>query len=384
MNIKSVIVACDATARKAIASVNPQLTIHDASTLPSLLAAAELTLVGVACQEHRSDLHRTLELCFLSFGPSGLVQMINPEPNAYLQSIAYEYGFDHFLPYEDLGQNLDRACLWAASRFGDDANSAAFIASGFKSIRSLGQKDILASAERLRPFASYDFAAAYAFGKHQEALGAFAEAELAYRRSLELNHTFRPASMALAECLLVLSKSDESLKILSELEQADDTCLVRKALLAATYAERKNLDEANRYADESAKLSALDPRSLEAKAHVFFASGSVEEALGVMTSLKNVGPFFTAKLNELGISLSQGGKGAVALTLYEKAHGIVRPELKFKISLNAALAAHRAGDGAKAMELLSRCEKEYGGTFAKLEKIRGVVLQTVDASRAAS
>jgi tetratricopeptide (TPR) repeat protein len=93
----------------------------------------------------------------------------------------------------------------------------------------------------------------------------------------------------------------------------------------------------------------------------------------MMDSLSDAGPMFAAKLNEVGVKLSQAGKAKSALVLYQKAHKIVRNELKYKLSMNAALACHRLGDYDLALKFLARCQKEYGSSFPKLEKIRGAV-----------
>ena len=85
--------------------------------------------------------------------------------------------------------------------------------------------------------------------------------------------------------------------------------------------------------------------------------------------MENVGPFFASKLNEIGVKLSQAGKGPSALALYQKAHKVVKPELRYKISLNAALACRRSEDFDKALTFVKRCREEYGQNFEKLEKI---------------
>jgi hypothetical protein len=72
----------------------------------------------------------------------------------------------------------------------------------------------------------------------------------------------------------------------------------------------------------------------------------------------------------MGIKLSQANKGKSALALYQKAHTIVKKELRYKVSLNAALACYRLEDFATALKYLDRCEREYGGILDKAAKIR--------------
>jgi hypothetical protein len=116
---------------------------------------------------------------------------------------------------------------------------------------------------------------------------------------------------------------------------------------------------------------------LEARAQVLLCTGKIGEAFKLMDDMSEVGPFFAAKMNELGIQLSQAGKGKSALALYQKAHKIVRPELRYKISLNAALACRRLKAWDLALKYLTRCQKEYGASFSKIDKIR----ESIEAAR---
>ena len=68
-------------------------------------------------------------------------------------------------------------------------------------------------------------------------------------------------------------------------------------------------------------------------------------------------------------------KGKSALALYQKAHKIVRAELKYKISLNAALACRRLKEWDMALKYVARCEREFGATFPKLAKIRQAIAE---------
>jgi tetratricopeptide (TPR) repeat protein len=99
---------------------------------------------------------------------------------------------------------------------------------------------------------------------------------------------------------------------------------------------------------------------IETRAQICLGTGKIGEAFQLMDQMSEVGPFFAAKLNELGIRLSQAGKGKSALALYQKAHKIVRSELKYKISLNAALACRRLQEFDMALKYIIRCRKEYG------------------------
>jgi len=101
-----------------------------------------------------------------------------------------------------------------------------------------------------------------------------------------------------------------------------------------------------------------------------------------MDQMSNVGPFFAAKLNDMGIKLSQAGKGKSALALYQKAHKVVRADLKYKISLNAALACRRLGEYDMGLKYVARCAKEYGSMYPKLAKIKETMLKEQAAKAA--
>jgi nucleotidyltransferase/DNA polymerase involved in DNA repair len=102
-----------------------------------------------------------------------------------------------------------------------------------------------------------------------------------------------------------------------------------------------------------------------------------------MDQMSGVGPFFAAKLNDLGIKLSQAGKGKSALALYQKAHRVVREDLRYKITLNAALACRRLQDFDMALKYVARCAKEYGSMFPKLVKIKETLMKEKLAAAAA-
>ena len=49
---------------------------------------------------------------------------------------------------------------------------------------------------------------------------------------------------------------------------------------------------------------------------------------------------------------------------------MVRKELRYKVSMNAALACYRLKDFKMALKYLVRTEKEYGRKLEKVDKIR--------------
>lgn len=72
------------------------------------------------------------------------------------------------------------------------------------------------------------------------------------------------------------------------------------------------------------------------------------------------------------------------LSLYQKAHKIVRQDLKYKISLNAALACRRLGEFEMGLKYVARCAKEYGSMYPKLAKIKETLMKEQAAKAAAT
>ena len=185
-----------------------------------------------------------------------------------------------------------------------------------------------------------------------------------------MNKHFRPADSKLGENLMVIGKVDEAIDVFMKLEKTNTRDAGRKAQLASAFMEKGDFDKAKEYLAEAKRFNPDHPGIREAQAQMFLATGKAGEAFKMMDQLVEVGPFLAAKLNEMGIKLSQSGKGKSALALYQKAHRVVRKELKYKVSLNAALACYRLKQYKMSLKYLLRTEKEYGRKLEKVEKIR--------------
>lgn len=241
-----------------------------------------------------------------------------------------------------------------------------------------GDKSLITKLQiQLKEVADYDHLGAFSYGKALEATGDFEGAAEAYRQAASLNKHFRASHTSLGEALMVTGKLDEAQTILEKLERSNPRDSDRKLLLAAIYTEKREFEKAEGYLKEAAAMAPDNSKIAEAKAHIYLQTGKIKEAFVLMDSMSDVGPFFATKLNDMGIKLSQAGKGKSALELYAKAHGIVRTNLRYKISINAALACHRLGDLEQALVYLARCEQEYGAPVEKAEKIRQAIITLV-------
>lgn len=297
------------------------------------------------------------------------------DPSAAFMAGVFEFGVEQFVSREAWAEEVAVIVRRTAEALNDPQSAEARTVTLSRSIRSADQAAILRAAKDIHELAEYDYRAAYAKGKACEATGDFDGAANSYAKSSSMNKMFRPGTSSLGETLLVTGKIDQALELFKILEKTNPYDVERKANIAAAYVEKGDFQSANRYVELAEKMAPGNSRVLEAKAQVLLCTGKIGEAFKLMDGMSEVGPFFAAKLNELGIQLSQAGKGKSALALYQKAHKIVRPELRYKISMNAALACRRLQAWDMALKYLARCEKEFGGPFPKLIKIKESIVQ---------
>ncbi len=335
------------------------------------LNAGHVMGLVIMTKENSGDLQTLLRSFQANVGClSDFQAIICDEPSPLLMAGVFEFGIEQFFAVEswvkDTAALTEQIVATLENKESPEAKAVALT----KSIRSADQGAIKSAAGALGDLAQYDYRVAFAKGKAAEATGDYQSAVDAYQSARTMNKMFRPSATSLGESLLVTGKIDEALEVFKTMEKTNPYDVERKANIAVVYVEKGQYDEAEKYVAAAEKLAPTSSRVLEAKAQVLLCRGKFQEALSLMDSMSDVGPFFAAKMNELGIQLSQQGKGKTALLLYQKAHKIVRPELKYKISLNAALACRRLGAWDMALKFVARCQKEYGGPFSKLEKIK--------------
>lgn len=292
------------------------------------------------------------------------------EPDPKFMAGVFEFGIEQFLSIANWPLEVSAMTRKAMDLVNDPTTPEAKTVNLNRSIRSADQSAIQKAADAIGDMAEYDYRLAFAKGKAAEAAGNYDAAADAFKNARGMNKMFRPSAASLGETLLVTGKIDEALEVFKSLEKTNPYDVERKANIAAAYVEKGDFEAANRYVAAAAKLAPGNSKVLEAQAQVLLCTGKVGDAFKLMDNMSEVGPFFAAKLNELGIKLSQTGKGKSALALYQKAHKIVRPELRYKITLNAALACRRLGAYDMALKYVERCQQEYGASFPKLDKIR--------------
>lgn len=340
----------------------------------ALLCSGQVVLLVIIAEQAKAGVFNLLEAFKRQVGAIPDFQLIvsdSPDPH-YLTKV-FDYGIEAFASHANWVQKAADVAQKALDTLHDATASETLTIQLNRSILSGDQKKILEAKDRFADTDRYDYLAAFSKGTALQALGRFNEAVEAFRKSEGLNRHFRPATSSLGENLLVLGETDKAIAIFERMEKLNQYSVSRKVNLALAWLEKGDQAKSSQYLQSAEELDPKNPRILEAKAQALLVSGKVGEAFKLMDQLSDVGPFFAAKLNEMGIRLSQKGQGKNALALYKKAHTIVRPELRYKISLNAALACYRMREFSMAMKYIQRCEREYGQSYEKAVKIKDAI-----------
>lgn len=338
----------------------------------------------IFANESSTALTEILRAYQMALGPMSDFQLIVcGDPAPQFMANVFEFGIEQFCAAENWPAEVIALCRSVQDKLADETSAEFKTLELASAVRSQDSERIQAAKSAMGDLASYDFRAAYATGRASEATGNYNDAIEAYRSAGGMNKMFRPTSTSLGEACLITGRVDEAIAIFQKLDKSNPRDIDRKANLASAFVEKGDLATAEKYAAEAEALQPGSSRVAEIKAQVLLCQGKVNDAFQLMDQMNGVGPFFAAKLNDLGIKLSQAGKGKSALALYQKAHKVVREDLKYKISLNAALACRRLQDFDMALKYVARCAKEYGSMFPKLAKIKDTLMKEKQAAAAA-
>ncbi|MCB9229522.1 MAG: tetratricopeptide repeat protein [Deltaproteobacteria bacterium] len=296
----------------------------------------------------------------------------DPDPSAMMNS--FEFGVEQFTGTEEWMEAVVQMAEKILKDLSDKNSTAYKCIMLNQAVQSANRNAITEREKGLSEDAGYDPIAAFSRGKALESIGNFEEALKSYEGAEAMNSFFRPAQNSIGESLLLSGQPDKAIEVLSRMEGANSSHADRKLLLANAFMEKGDLPKAREYLEEAKSLNADGSRALESRILLLLAEKKIPDAVRMIDSLKEAGPHLASKLNALGVRFSQAGKFKNALTIYNKAHKIVRKELRYKVSLNAALACHRARNFTVAMKFLSRCEQEYGSSFPKLDKIKRAII----------
>lgn len=215
-----------------------------------------------------------------------------------------------------------------------------------------------------------DYRVNFVIGKAQEVVGNIAGATAAFKGAVDRNPHFVLAKSAYASVLSQMGKKDEALQIQEEMQRRNSGSVERQVALAALHMERGDLKKAEEFAAAAEKFSDADPRALEARAQILLTQGKSTELMPLLDRISEGGQLLAARLNDMAIALAKSGNIDGAIELYKKTHRIVRPDLKFKVTLNVALTYLKTKQVEKCSHALDQCEREFGGSFEKLTKMR--------------
>ncbi len=297
----------------------------------------------------------------------------NPKPTFMMQ--AYEYGFEQvtdFAAWPLLMLNLFESEL---KKVKDNESTEAMTRDCQRALKHGNTVQLNQILKKMSDRGSYDYVASYNKGIILFQMGYYENAVKALEQSVLVHSFFPPAKNVLAEGYLILGKKTEAVAMLEELEQINGDFFDRKISLVGAYCDSDKMETAELKFKEAEILRPNSKRLIEAKIHLLFRTQKYDEAIRLIEVIDELGPHLALKLNDLGVRLSKTGRGKSALILYQKAHKVARSELKYKISLNAALAASRIGDHEQALSYINQCEKEYGRPFDKSTEVKNKILE---------
>jgi tetratricopeptide (TPR) repeat protein len=352
------------------------VTSFDEATL-NIMSGTVVALV-VAIESSTVALHSLLESFQQHVGAFAEFQLILcDDPSPEMLTSVFEFGIEQFSSLTNFAHDASSLINRVSNVLADETTAESRILKMNRAVREGRTQDLEAQKAELSELTQYDFRAAFVQGKVHEATGDYESAIASFSSARKMNQMFRPSTSKLSEAHMIAGQYDEAISLMSELEKTNSSDFNRKANLAAAYTEKGDYASAEKYLAEAKNLGGDHPRIKEVNAQICLCTGKINDALAIMDTMQEVGPFFAAKLNEMGIKLSQAGDGKSAIALYQKAHKIVRPDLRYKISLNAALACRRLNRPDLALKYLDRCQTEFGSSFPKLEKIRAAVKQMI-------
>lgn len=350
-----------------------------------MMETGTVVAMVIFASDLRNELFTILDLYKQHVGVIASFQaIVCDDPHPLYMTQVFEYGIENFFTVKNWSSRIVGFCEEIKALLSDKESSESQIIHLSQSTITGDHSAVEESKQNLSQMADYDFLAAYSTGAALQAVGRFDEAVDVLKKSQTLNKLFRPSISKMGENLMILGKTDEAIKIFNDLEKLNKRNVERKAFLAAAHLEKGDITSAKKYLLEAEAFNPNHPLIAETKVQLLLKQGKIKAAFAQLDGLSDVGPFFAAKLNEMGIRLSQQGKGKSALALYQKAHRIVKAELKYKISLNAALACYRMKELQLALKYLNRCEREFGEETPKVKKIRAAIRSKLNLVKSAS
>ena len=330
----------------------------------------------IFADQYTDNLDIILSLFISYVGPlSDLVLIISDNPSINFITNVFEFGINNIQSssfFHIAFKNLKETWQYISQ---DLDSLEHLILSSIPSIKSGKPALIKRVLEALEMYSDYDYIGVYCKALCLEALGEFKKAIQTYELSMSLNPFFMPNANALSECLLNCGQTTKAIKILQNLDVKNPYFVTRKANLAIAAIAINDLKSAREYFQQSLDLSNEHPKMIEAKIQFLLKNGKNTEAFKLLDNITEAGVLFCSLINNLSIQLSLKGKIRESLALYQKIYNIVRSELKYKISINAALACYRANIYDQALYFLDQAQRDYGSKLDKITKIKEEILK---------
>ncbi len=299
--------------------------------------------------------------------------VVSEDPTPWFLATMYEYGLDAFVSEDEWESKVKQIAEDVLKKLGDPESEESKIIRVAEAIRSGNAEKIDAAVDALGESVKYDYRAALAKGKALEATSNFSEATQAFMASKELNKLSRPSLSSLAEAMIQTGQSRQALKILESLEATNPKSGKTKSNLAVAHMKLGNLDKAKEYLDQAGELLKNSRELDEAKIQLYLEEKNYREALQIVSHLNDVGPAIVNSMVQAGLKLARS-KDQTAMELFQAIHRAARSDLKYQVSLNAALSSYILEEYDLAMIYLDRCQVEYNGSLESIESIRQSVL----------
>ena len=292
----------------------------------------------------------------------------NPSPRFLLN--VFEYGIENIY---SINQSRLGFKDWIDSmkKILSDITSPEVSAINFSTGVKTGDFSLISSAENsVARWTDCNYKAAFIAGKIAEFKRDYTKAEYFYKISSETNSFFLPSRVSYAENKFLNGDHKEAIQLFEDMSEFNDRNISRDCLLVVAYLESDSVEKATKILTSAESLYEDHPKVWEMRTILLFSRGKIKQAFKCMDYLQDLGPFFIYRLKELCMKLVDLDKMRSALALLNKTHRHVRSDLKYQISLNAALICQYGGDYEKSYKYLARCSKEYGDDFCELAELQ--------------
>ncbi len=306
-------------------------------------------------------------------GPFSAFQLVLCEDQDMdLMKVCNEFGIDQFSTKNQIKDKMSSVIEEAISILSDatSAERKAFDLNRLV-IQKADANNIKIATESMQEEAAYDFRAAFSAGKACQATGDQVNAEKFFRVSSKVNQHFRPAQSKLADSLSEQGKFEEAAQLYGKLSKVSTMAQNFGKQEITVIAKSGNAEKAlEKIKELQAKGLMSESEQYEMQVVVALEAGDDAKALEAMGHLQESTGEFATSLNRRAISLMDKKENSKAIQLFEKAHSVVKKNLKYKISLNAAIALARSRDWQLALNMIERSMQEFGKPYDKAAQLK--------------